>query len=334
MERVAIVGASGAVGQELCRLLDERGVRVGELRLLGSQRSAGQRVEVAGRAVEVQPLTEAALEQLDVAVFCATAEISRRFAPEAVRRGAFVVDNSSAFRMEPEVPLVVPEVNAEDIGQHGLVANPNCSTILLAVVLWPLHRACAVRRAVVSTYQAASGAGREAMEELEAQTRAVLAGEPAQPRVLPHPIAFNVFSHDSAIGADGYNAEETKLRLETKKIFHDAAVEVTATCVRVPVFRAHCEAVHIEFAGEMPEDRAREILSAAPGVRVVDDRRANHFPMPIEASGRDEVLVGRIRHDPTVAGRRGLCLFLCGDQLRKGAALNAWQIVEWRMQRR
>jgi len=326
---IAIVGATGAVGEEFERVLVGRGWSTADFRLLASKRSTGRRVEWAGRSLTVAELTPESFAGVDLALFSAGAAVSREFAPQACEAGALVIDNSSAFRLAPQVPLVVPEVNPEAARQHnGLIANPNCSTILLAMVLWPLHRASRVRRVVVATYQAVSGAGARALRELEAQTRAVLAGQPAQPEVLHEPCAFNVFSHDSAIGADGYNLEETKLVLETRKIFGEPELSVAPTCVRVAVPRAHTEAVSIEFERPLAEQDARDILAAAPGVRVVDDRHANRFPTPLLATGRDEVLVGRIRQDPTIPGQRGVQLLLSGDQLRKGAALNAVQIAE------
>ena len=255
--------------------------------------------------------------------------ISKQFAPAAVAAGAVVVDNTSAFRMDPKVPLVVPEVNPQDIALHqGIIANPNCSTIIMNVPVWPLHKAKPIRRMVVSTYQAASGAGAAAMEELKLAARAMLDNLPFQPKVLPHVAAFNVFSHNSAIGPEGYNVEEMKMLHETRKIFGDASIRVTATCVRVPVLRAHSEAINIEFTEPVTEDEVREILAAAPGVRVVDDRAKNYFPMPLDASGKDDVLVGRIRSDISQPGGNGIDMFVAGDQIRKGAALNAVQIAE------
>jgi aspartate-semialdehyde dehydrogenase len=255
--------------------------------------------------------------------------ISKEFVPKAVEAGAIVVDNTSAFRMEPDVPLVVPEVNPGDIQQHrGIIANPNCSTIIMNVPVWPLHQACPVRRIVMSTYQAVSGAGARAMAELEASTRAYLEGKRFEPKLLPHPSAFNVWSHGSQIGPDGYNLEERKTWRETRKIFHCDEIRVTATCIRVPVMRAHSEAINLEFAGPVTEDQVRRILADAPGVRIVDDRQRNYFPMPVDASGQDDVLVGRIRQDVSQPDGRGIDLFVCGDQIRKGAALNAVQIAE------
>ena len=326
---LAVVGATGAVGRTFCALLDERGHLPASLTLLASARSAGTTIEVAGDRQTVAVLSEAALAGADWVVFAGPREVSARYAPLAVRAGAIVVDNSSAFRLEPGVPLVVPEVNAGDLATHqGLIANPNCSTALLTLAMAPLHQRWRIERAVVCTYQAASGAGGRALQELREQSSAVLAGRPAQPSVFPHPLAFNLFSHDSPIDTEGSNREEAKLVAETRKILHAPALALAATCVRVPVFRAHTEAVHLTFAEPVAVDDARATLAAAPGLRLVDDRKANHFPMPIEATDGDDVLVGRVRRDASVPDDRGLALLLCGDQLRKGAALNALQIME------
>ncbi len=326
---VALVGATGAVGEVMLELLAEREFPVGDLRLLSSSRSAGREIEFRGEKLIVQNLAEASFDGIDLVLSSAGGAISREFAPRAVDAGAVVVDNTSAFRMDDGVPLVVPEINPGDLERHsGVIANPNCSTIILDVAIWPLHRVNRIRRAVVSTYQAISGAGARAMAELEEQTREVLAGNPASPRELPHQTAFNLFSHNSAIGPEGYCEEEEKMVRETRKIFHDDGIGIAPTCVRVPVMRAHSEAVNLEFEEPMSPERAREVLAAAPGIEVVDDPESNHFPMPIEASGRDEVLVGRIRRDISRSDGRGIELFVSGDQLRKGAALNAIQIAE------
>ncbi len=324
---VAVVGATGAVGTEMLRTLEKRGYPVGRLRLFASKRSAGRRLEFRGEPVEVEELREGVFDGVDVALFSAGGARSQEFAPDAVAAGAVVIDNSSAFRMDPEVPLVVPEVNPQDLrGHNGLIANPNCSTILMVVPLWPLHVRARARKVVVATYQAASGAGARAMRELEEQTRDVLEGRPPRPEAFPHPIAFNLFSHNSEIGPDGYCREERKMIQETRKMFHEPELIVSATTVRVPVPRAHSEAVYVEFEEPIDPREAREILAAAPGVRLVDDPRANRFPMPMEATGGDDVLVGRIRSG--LAGERSLAFFLSGDQLLKGAALNAVQIAE------
>ena len=326
---VAIVGATGAVGNEFRTLIEQRGWDAERYVMLASARSAGREVRLGGRGYVVQELTDSSFEGVDLALFSAGGSTSQRFAPIAARAGAVVVDNSSAFRMDPEVPLVIPEINPQDIQNHrGIIANPNCSTIVLLMAVWPLHHVSRVRRIVVSTYQAVSGAGLRAMEELQRQTRDVLAGRPPRPEVFPHPCAFNVFSHNSPIDATGYNAEERKMVHETHKILHDQAIAVTATCVRVPVLRAHSEAVNLTFEKPMTAGQARGILSAAPGVRVGDQLDPPHFPMPSEASGIDEVMVGRIRQDISQPDGRGIDLFISGDQLRKGAALNAIQIAE------
>ncbi len=326
---VAIMGVTGAVGTEFVALLEERDFPLAGLKGLASSRSAGKRFRFRGEALLIEELTERSFEGVDLVLASAGGSVSKQFAPAAVRAGAVVVDNTSAFRMEPHVPLVVPEINPGDIAKHrGIIANPNCSTIIMNVPVWPLHRVNPVRRIVVSTYQAVSGAGAKAMAELKAATRAALDGQPFEPRELPYPSAFNVWSHGSAIGEDGYNLEERKTLLETRKIFHDDAIRVTATCIRVPVLRAHSEAINIEFAEPITPEEVREILASAPGVRVVDDRRRNYFPMPLDASGQDDVLVGRIRQDVSLPDGRGIALFVSGDQIRKGAALNAVQIAE------
>jgi len=326
---VAIVGATGAVGNEFRALIEQRSWNAERYVMLASARSAGREVHLGGRGYVVQELTDSSFEGVDLALFSAGGSTSQRFAPVAARAGAVVIDNSSAFRMDPEVPLVIPEINPQDAQNHrGIIANPNCSTIVLLMAVWPLHRVSRVRRIVVSTYQAVSGAGLRAMEELQRQTRDVLAGKTPRPEVFPHPCAFNLFSHNSPIDATGYNAEERKMLHETHKILHDEAIAVTATCVRVPVLRAHSEAVNLTFEKPMTAHQAREILAAAPGVRVVDQLDPPHFPMPIEATGIDEVLVGRIRQDISQPDGRGIDLFISGDQLRKGAALNAIQIAE------
>jgi aspartate-semialdehyde dehydrogenase len=325
----AIMGATGAVGTEFLRLLEERDFPLKGLKLLASHRSAGRKLKFKGEELTVELLTAESFEGVELVLASAGGGLSKEFAPKAVEAGAVVVDNTSAFRMDPDVPLVVPEINAGDIPRHkGIIANPNCSTIIMNVPVWPLHKAKAIRRIVMSTYQAVSGAGARAMAELEASTRAHLAGEPFEPRELPHPSAFNVWSHGSQIGPDGYNLEERKTWLETRKIFHSDEILVTATCVRVPVLRAHSEAINLEFTGPIGEDEVRAILADAPGVKIVDDREGNYFPMPVDASGQDHVLVGRIRQDVSQPDGRGIDLFVSGDQIRKGAALNAVQIAE------
>ena len=327
---VAIVGATGAVGAELLSILDERNYPVGELRLLASSRSAGKTLAFGNRDIGVEALGPGSFAGIDLALFSAGSAIAREYAPAAVEAGAIVIDNSSAFRMNPAVPLVVPEINTAAIARHdGIVANPNCAAIVAVTPLWPLHRRNRIRRLILATYQAASGAGAAAMAELEAATRAHLAGEPFSPRVLPHPYAFNLFSHDTAIDpATGYNDEETKVINETRKIFGDPAIQIGVTCVRVPVLRAHTVAITLECEESIDPDEARALLADAPGCRLVDDPERNHFPMPLEAIGQDDILVGRIRRDLSDSSGRSLSLLVAGDQLRKGAALNAIQIAE------
>ncbi len=324
----AILGATGAVGQEFIDILAQRGVPSREVRLLASPRSAGKRVKYGGESLEIEAVAPGSFEGVRIGLFSAGASVSREWAPVAVKAGCRVVDNSSAFRMDASIPLVVPEINPQAIGSAPIIANPNCSTIIMNMAVWPLHRVNRAKRIVVSTYQAVSGAGWQAMVELEEQTREVLGGGMATPKVFPVQCAFNLFSHNTAIGDDGYNVEETKMIKETRKIFEDDAIAITATCIRVPVLRAHSESVNITFEKPMSADEAREILSSADGVRVVDDRAANRFPMPIDASGQDHCLVGRIRQDVSQPDGRGIELFVCGDQLRKGAALNAIQIAD------
>ena len=326
---VAIVGATGAVGQEFLTVLAERDFPIKNLKLLASARSAGKTVEFRGKSYIVEELTKDSFDGVQVAFFSAGGSISKEFAPAAVAAKAVVVDNTSAFRMKDGIPLVVPEVNADQIQKHnGLIANPNCSTIIMNVPVWPLHRANRVKRIIVSTYQAVSGAGAWGLHELEAQQRAYVAGQPIAKEKFPHQIVNNLFCHNTKVAENGYNEEENKMILETRKIFGDARIMVSATCVRVPVPRAHSESINLEFERPMSPEQVREILAKAPGVKVVDDRAGNHFPMPLEASGQDDVLVGRIRQDVSRDDGRGIELFVSGDQLRKGAATNAVQIAE------
>jgi aspartate-semialdehyde dehydrogenase len=325
---IAILGATGAVGLEFLAVLEQRRTPVGKLRLLASARSAGTKLVFRGHDILVEEVTAESFKGIDIAMFSAGASASRTWAPIATAAGARVVDNSSAFRMDDGVPLVIPEINPQAIGDAAVIANPNCSTIIMNMAVWPLHRVHPVRRIVVSTYQAASGAGRQAMLELERQTRDMLAGRPAAPKVFPHQIAFNLFSHNTPIGEDGYNVEERKMILETRKIFDAPDLAITATCIRVPVLRAHSESINLTFEQPITEDEVRAILSKAPGVKVMDDRSGNRFPMPIDASGQDDCYVGRIRRDISQLDGRGIELFVSGDQLRKGAALNAVQIAE------
>ena len=327
---IAIVGATGAVGAELLRILAGRDFPVAELRLLASPRSAGKVLTFRDHDIGVEALTPESLAGVDLALFSAGSGTAREWAPVAVRHGAIVVDNSSAFRMNPAVPLVVPEINATEIARHdGILSVPNCAAIIAITPLWPIHRRNRIRRLILSTYQAASGAGAAAMAELVASTRAHLAGESFAPRVLPHPYAFNLLSHDTKIDpATGYNDEETKVIKETRKIFGDPDIRVGVTCIRVPVLRAHAVSITVECERPIDPDEARALIADAPGCRIVDDPVANHFPMPIEATGVDDILVGRIRRDLSDPSGHSLSLFVAGDQLRKGAALNAVQIAE------
>jgi aspartate-semialdehyde dehydrogenase len=327
---VAIVGATGAVGVELIRCLEQRRFPLSEIELFASARSAGKTLPFRSGQVPVRELTEGSFAGVDIALFSAGSSTSKRFAPIAVKAGAIVIDNSSAFRMDAGVPLVVPEINPEAIATHrGIIANPNCSAIIAITPLWPIHQRNRIKRLIVSTYQAASGAGAAAMEELRESTRAYLDGRKFEPKVLPHPYAFNAFSHNTKIDpATGYNEEETKVMNETRKIFGDKDIAIGITCIRVPVLRAHCVAVTFECERPITPAEVREILSTAPGVRLVDDVERNYFPMPVDASGRDEILVGRIRRDLSDASGRSVSIFSAGDQLLKGAALNAVQIAE------
>jgi aspartate-semialdehyde dehydrogenase len=327
---VAVVGATGAVGVELVRCLEQREFPLSELRLLASARSTGTTMNFRGQALTVQELTEDSFEGVDIALFSAGGSISRRFAPAAVESGAIVVDNSSAFRMDPSVPLVVPEINASLIEDHqGIIANPNCAAIISVTPLWPVHVRNPIRRLILSTYQAASGAGAAAMEELREGTRAYLDGRPYQPKVLPHPYAFNVFSHNTSIDpGTGYNEEESKLMQEARKIMSEPQLNISATCIRVPVLRAHCISATFECERPITADEVRELLAGAPGVKIVDDAERNYFPMPVDATGNDEILVGRIRADLSDPTGRSVSVFIAGDQLLKGAALNAVQIAE------
>ena len=326
-QTVAILGATGAVGQELLALLAERAFPIKELRLLASPRSAGVAVLWQGEKLEVQAVNEAALQGVDLVLASAGGSVSRQWAPIAVQQGAIVIDNSSAFRLDPEVPLVVPEVNPAAALQHkGIIANPNCTTILLSLALAPLAAQRPLKRVVVSTYQSASGAGARAMEELQQLSRTVLDGGEPQSEVLPYSLAFNLFLHNSPLQANGYCEEELKMLYETRKIMGLDQLCLTATCVRVPVLRAHSEAVNLEFKEPFPVEEARALLSAAPGLELIEDFATNRFPMPSDVTGRDAVAVGRIRQD--LSNPNALELWLCGDQIRKGAALNAIQIAE------
>ncbi len=332
---IAIVGATGAVGREALSILESRDVAATRITALASPRSAGTTIAYAGASLRVQSLDAFDFRGIDVAIFCATSAVARTHAPRAVDAGALVVDNSSAFRSDARIPLVVPEVNADSITPADrLIANPNCSTIILLVAIEPLRRRFGIRDIVVSTYQAVSGAGAAALEELRSQAADVLASKSPTPRVFKEPCAFNVFSHNSSVDPEsGVNVEERKMIDETRKIWGDSRVRITPTCVRVPVFRTHSESVTLSLATPANLDEIRHAFTNARGIRIVDDRAANKFPTSIEASGGDDVLVGRLRPDPAAtldpSGRTTRwCLFIASDQLRKGAALNAVQITE------
>jgi aspartate-semialdehyde dehydrogenase len=324
---VAVAGATGAVGTEMIRMLEERRFPVRKIKLLASERSVGKRLTFRGEDVPVEQLTKTSFKGIEIALFSAGADRSREFVPPAVADGAVVIDNSSAFRMDDGVPLVVPEINPEKIREHkGVIANPNCSTIIMVVALYPLHQAARLKRVVVSTYQAVSGTGAKAIQELREQVPQVLAGKPVRPQVYPHQIAFNLLPHIDAFQPNGYTKEEMKMLNETRKIVGDNTIMVSATTVRVPVFRAHSESINAQFHRKLTAAEARDVLSRAPGVKVVDEPLKCRYPMPIEATGQGDVLVGRIRED--ISQENGLDLWVVGDQLLKGAALNAVQIAE------
>ncbi len=324
---VSIVGATGLVGSELARLLLLRGFPLKELFLFASGRRPEREVRLAGRTLPVHPFRLDALRTCDICFLAAGGDFSRRYAPAIAALGATVIDNSSAFRMDEHVPLVVPEVNPDALALHqGVIANPNCSTIQLVVALAPLHWEWVLKKVIVATYQAVTGAGLKAAGELVSQSDAVLSGEPAGSGVFPHPIAFNVLPHIDEFDSEGWTREERKMRDETKKIMGDPSIEVVATAVRVPVFRGHSEAVYAEFDRSVSLERAREILSRAPGVALVDDPARDRYPTAVDCAGRDEILVGRLREDP--ASDRALCMWIVSDNLLKGAALNAVQIAE------
>ena len=324
---MAVLGASGAVGQELLELLEERRFPVSELRLLASARSAGQTCEWNGQTLIVGEASAAAFDGVDLVLASAGGSVSRQWRQAIVAAGAVMVDNSSAFRMEQGVPLVVPEVNPEAAREHqGVIANPNCTTILLTLALAPLAAKRSLHRVVVSTYQSVSGAGARAMEELRELSRVVLEGGTPTSEVLPHSLAFNLFLHNSPLQPNSYCEEEMKMVNETRKIMGLPNLRFTATCVRVPVLRAHSEAVNVEFLEPFPVQEARDLLTRAPGVELLEDPASNRFPMPTDVTGRDPVVVGRIRQD--ISEEKALEFWLCGDQIRKGAALNAIQIAE------
>lgn len=328
---VAVVGATGMVGQEFLRILEQRDFPVRHVRLFASGKTAGKKVLVRDQEVEVKEIGAHAFQGIDLAFFSAGTEISQHSGPQAVREGAVVVDNSAAFRMEARVPLVVPEINPDDVRQHcGIIANPNCSTIQMVVALNPLHRVNPIRRIVVDTYQSVSGTGREAVEELSTQSRAVLDGKNASPHIYPHQIAFNLLPEIDVFMDNGYTKEEWKMVQETHKIMHAPGIAISATCVRVPVYIGHSESVHVEFTRPMSAVEARQILSEAPGVTVQDDLSVHLYPHPWSIAGNDDVYVGRIRED--ASHPNSMALWIVADNVRKGAALNGIQIAEWMLQ--
>lgn len=324
---VAIMGATGAVGTELIQLLETRNFPIKSLKLLASPRSSGSQIEFRGEAIAVEPVSAAAFAGVDIVLASAGGSVSKQWAQTIVDAGALMIDNSSAFRMQSSVPLVVPEVNPKAAADHrGIIANPNCTTILMSVALWPLHQIQPIRRIVVATYQSASGAGARAMAEVKQQAQAILDGKTPPTESFPYPLAFNLFPHNTPLNEQGYCEEEMKMVNETRKIFGAPDLRVSATCIRVPVLRAHSEAINVEFEQSFAVAEARAAIQQASGVKLVEDWEANYFPMPIDASGQDDVLVGRIRQD--ISNPTGLELWLSGDQIRKGAALNAVQIAE------
>lgn len=327
--RLGVVGATGAVGAEMLHVLEQRDFPYSSLRAFASASSAGKKVVCKGKEITVEAVTNEVFKELDIALFSAGSSITKQFRAAANQAGCLIIDNSSAYRMEDDVPLVIPEINGEDCrGHHGLIAVPNCSAIVMLMAVAPLRALGRISRIIVSTYQAVSGAGAKALAELEEQTRQIVAGQTPTKRVLPYQIAFNLFSHNTDINEYGYNGEEWKLIHESKKILHDDSISITATCIRVPIMRAHSESVNVEFTDKRPTvEQIRSVLESAEGVLLVDDRSANHFPMPLEASGGDNVLVGRIREDRS--NSNAIEMFVSGDQLRKGAALDAVQIAEY-----
>jgi len=331
---VAVVGATGAVGNEMIKILEERDFPVKTLKLLASERSLGKYLDYRGKSIPVEVLQEDSFAGVEIGLFSAGGSISQKFAPIAAQAGCVVIDNTNAFRMEPDIPLVVPEVNPQEIANYrkrGIIANPNCSTIQMVVALKPIYDAAGIVRIVVSTYQAVSGTGKKAIEELAEQTRALLSFGEVVPRVYPHQIAFNCLPHIDVFLENGYTREEMKMVNETKKIMNDPSIAVTATTVRVPVFYGHSEAVNVETKRKITAQEVRELLSRAPGVCVVDDPAHNEYPLAIQAAGRDETFVGRIREDESIPC--GINMWVVADNVRKGAALNAIQIAEILVQR-
>lgn len=325
--RVAILGATGLVGQQFISILQERKFPISELKLLASDRSAGGKISFNGTEIAVEEATAHSFEGIDIALFSAGSDVSRHFAPVAVKQGAVVVDNSAAFRMDPRVPLVVPEINPEDIAKHnGIIANPNCSTIQMVVALFPLHKVNPIKRIIVSTYQSVSGTGKAALAELEDQSRLALEQKEIIPHVYPHQIAFNILPEIDVFLDNDYTKEEWKMVEETRKIMHAPDIAISATCARVPVFYSHSESVNVEFTEPVSPDGARRILAGAPGVKILDEPGVSLYPLPASAAGSDDVYVGRIRQD--VSTSNGLVMWVVADNIRKGAALNAVQIAE------
>ncbi len=325
--KLAIVGATGAVGSELLQVLEKRNFPAEELRLFASPRSLGKKISFRGSAIAVQELSEAAFQGIDIAIFSAGRKVARQWAPIAIQQGAKVIDNSSAFRMDPNVPLIIPEINSQALSEdHFLISCPNCSAAIMLMAAAPLHRRFKIVRIVAATYQAASGAGFQAMKELEDETRAALEKRHFTRTVFPHPYAFNLFPHNSPMDENGYAEEELKMLHETRKILNDDQIWINATCVRVPILRAHSEALNITFSQPVSVEQAYDVLKNAPGLTILEDRKFNRFPMPSDASGQDDVYCGRIRKDLSFPNT--LDLWVVGDQLLKGAALNAVQIAE------
>ncbi len=326
--KTAIMGATGAVGQELLKILEERDFPLSSLKLLASARSKGKKMKFKGEELVVEELTENSFKGIELVLASAGGSLSEKYAPIAVNNGAVVVDNTSFFRMNPTVPLVVPEVNPEDIKKHnGIIANPNCSTIIMVVPVFPIFKKYGVKRIIVSTYQAASGAGAKAMEELKEETQAYINGESYNRTVIPHPYAFNLFPHNAGKqNEEGYVPEEVKMIKETQKMFHKDDIRISATCVRVPILRAHSESINVELEKDASVSDIYDMLRESPGVQILEDPENNRWPMPSDASGKDPVLVGRIRKD--ISQKNTIEMWVVGDQIRKGAALNAIQIAE------
>ena len=324
---IAVVGATGAVGTELLRVLERRRFPVASLRPIGSARSAGKTIRFHDDLITVEELTERSFDKIDMVFFSAGGENSRKWVPIARQAGAIVIDNSSVFRMEPDVPLVIPEINGEDVRKHhGLIANPNCTTAVALMAIYPLHRAFGVRRVFAASYQAVSGSGGRAIEELRHQVELAAQDRQLTPQVYPHPIAFNVLPHVDVFLESGYTKEEMKMQNEGRKIMHLPEFRASVTCVRVPVYRAHSVAVSAEFERKVSVEQARELFAKAPGLELVDEPQNNRYPMPLRVAGKDNCEVGRVRVD--CAFENGLSFWVCGDQLLKGAALNAVQIAE------